>query len=653
MPLNTYTLNSRTLGGPRVPYKIDYPATKLVELDQNVVLRVNDARRLVLLDQNVQAVTDYAATKLVQLDQSVSANYPARRLVQLNQNVYDQDAPAGSAVVPMCVVYIDGQDVTGRVLISGVSVSHGEDQSASADLVLLYETDAPVMIPSLNGKPLVIEAFTDPSDANSETWRLFTGWIERSSYDRAQRAVRITGSDLRGERLGDSDKDELLQLTQAVYSEVTQTEGADGEDFVSEMMKTVSGSLVYNRDGELTFYSWLIDGETPSLTMIDNDVAYEDIKIDYQTRSDVVNSVTIKMSYRYTGLRTIQTTVEAIQQYQEWGGKYAGSFLRDTIIDRVESGFSPWIATEYTLQDMPTVRQARERLGALLIYRPNPYRCMGYTANLERYIAQPITEEYEITVTAPQSVRAYGKKITGSTMNFSVDAYADFERSDFEDRDAVYTPTTQSSPNRLFEWPTGGTLAKYGDNPALASYAADVVGGTLPVVDTKRPLFNAGTLAATLMARKEIRASHRKNFIEVLKYDLTQVDVGDVVELDTRVISAIGQCTGITYSISDSAGMTTLIKLQISSMDDDGAAPIEDWTAPPAPVLTVPPSPDTIPAKRTVNANGSINFNREEEKLEGQAPEVGTDYTDEGVTEVAVEYEMALENQSITLINGW
>lgn len=634
----------------------ELPDRELAGIDWGVFWRVNADRKMATISWDVLQATEYADSELAEVNWSVSRRLTERAMLGTWWRVYNESAPAptGRRYTDHVVVYIDGQDVSGRVKVNSVTVTHGEDQASSASITLLYEIDAPIMIPSLNGKPLTIEAYNDPTDPAAGTWRMFTGWIERSEYNRAARAVNITGSDLRSERLGGEDQGDLLQLTQAVYSEITQREDATGDAFVSEMMRTVSGSIGYDKSGNLNFYSWLIDGMTPALTLTDSDVSTSDIAIDYQTRSEIVNVVTIKMSYRYTGLRTMRTELHGEQSVREWGGSYAGSFIRSTIVDRIQSGFGSWIAVDYDLIDMPTIKQVQGVFGRYIAYARDPNRCMGYRATLERYIAQPITEEYSIRVVAPQSIRAYGKEIAGSDMSFSVDDNSDFDRSAFEDRDTVYQPTMKTSPSGLFKWPTGGTLVRQRDVGTMSSYIASTADGLgLPVAEGKRALFNAGMMAATLMARKEIRAAHRKNYIDVLKHSLVDIELGDVVQLDTRVISTVGQCTGITYTISDQIGLRTKIKLQVSSMDDTGPAPAESWLPPGAPTLTAAGSPSTLTAPKTTTRNGSTNFNLQDKVLEVTAPEVPERYTDEVVTNVSKVYEMALENQSITLINGW
>lgn len=652
MPLNRYTLNTRTLNGPAIEYRVEYPATQIIEFDQKVVFRINPERQLIGFDQNVQTVTPYAAAQLIEFDQNVIQNFPSKKLIAFNQFV-SEDGVVIPEELPPCVVYIDGKDV--RTLdrcVASVSVTYAEDQNTRASVEVVYEANAPILIPALNGKSLDIDVFNDANEPE----RLFTGWIERSSYNRESQSVDITASDLRSERIGEEDRDDLLQLTQAVYSEVTQKEEAEGDEFVNEMMKTVVGSLGYDKSGELYYYGWEIDGKPTNLLLNDNDFSYDSISVEYQTRSEVINSVEVNMDYRYTGLRVIQTEIEGKQDYREWGGKYAGSFVRNTIIDKVETGYSPWIATSYELYDMPTVRQARSMLGPLLIYRPLASRCMGFKASMERYLVQPITESYTLTVNAPQSIRAYGKEIRGSSLLFAVDSNADFDAAEFEQREAVYTPTTKSISGmfKIFEWPSGGTFAGWKGSAVTADYLANTSsGGTLPVVDTERPLFYAGLRAALLIAEKQIIESHRKNYVEVLKRGITDVSLGDVIEIDSSTLVTKGQCSSITYKIDKTNGLTSQIKLSISSMNDDGVIPVEDWTQPAIPPLDVLPSPHFVAAPRVMSGVGNINFNRAEEQLEVDAPELGEEITDEGITEVSKTYEVALENQDITLINGW
>lgn len=660
MTLNTRALNTATLNGGGVVTYIEVPAHQLVSFKQFVVFRVNASKMLVEVDQTVNSWTELASSKLIQFKQNVNANYSKRNLIQFSQRVYDSDSPVAQDLLPQIYVYINGKDVTSdeRVRMDSITISHGEGVGSTARLAIQYDDLMPVDITYLNGKPIDIFAVEDRSDINSPTWKMFTGWINDSTYNRTEGTVSLSCTDLREERLGAEDPDTLLQITQAVYSEATQREGAEGYEFVTDMMRTVSGDIGYDRYGNLYYYTWGTNGKTIDRTL-GGEIESDQISVDFQTRSDIVNVAKINFSYRYTALRTVKSTVEAIQHWREWGGNYAASFSKEDVISTIESGFSPWIATEYELVEEPTHKQATQAMGAkyggvsLLVYAPNPWRCMGYKAKVERYIAQPVTENWTITVKAPQSINAYGREVVGTVQTYAVDS--DYDRSDWEETTRAYKPITRLSRGGWYQWPVGGYLAKKsmlrgGTDPQLVDLTS---GGKMPVIDDNRPLVTAGMRAAYLAAVKEIVGSHRKNYIDVQLYGLHEWSLGEIVEIDNRIISTIGQCTGVTYTLSTTSGLRTDIKIQVSSMDDNSTPPSTGWYQPPDPKLSIPDNYTQIPAKRIVNSKGSVNFDRESVSLNGEAPEVPEIYTNEAETSIEVEYEVALENKPITLIHGW
>ncbi|SIQ13672.1 hypothetical protein [Marinobacterium stanieri] len=681
MPLNTYTINSHTLGGAPASFGTRYPARKLLTLRQSVYVerparklltlrqwvafRVTPARKLLTLRQQVVQTVNHPARKLLTLRQVVQRRVPARRLLTLRQQVFDPTAPV-TTKVPAARVVIGKKDVTSQTkLMSQIVINHGEDQPSTAAFHLRFEVNAPISIPAFHGKTVEIYTYTDPTDANSELERLFTGEVNDARYDRNTRAVVFDCSNLRGEQLGEEDQQELLQLTQAVYSEMTQKEGAEGNEFVNEMMKTVAGSLGYTREGDLYYYSWGTDGKPVDWTFTDADVHRNDITVDFQTRDQIKNTVSISLEYRYYALRTVTTTVKGVKGLQDFFSDGKGSFLRESLVDRIQNGFSPWFAIDYELYNTPPVG----KYGSIGVVRQRLDRGMGYTANLERYIAQPVTEHYEITVTAPQSVRAYRKEVKGTALSFAIES--DFDTATFEDREAVYAEQTMQRPARWTQWPTGGTIERWADAVATATYLAPTTdGGQIPVADDKRPLFNAGFGVSVKIGAKEIIQSHRQNYIDIVcRKRIIPAQIGQVAHINTRVPNAIGQITGLTYIIGDGI-RDTRVRTSISYMDDNGAVPAPNWDLPPVPALELPQDRTAITSpmiEGSLYTKGwgpglsaqatplirSINYNTEDSSLDVSAGEVPEQLIDEAETKAAHTFEVPLENADITLINGW
>jgi hypothetical protein len=157
---------------------------------------------------------------------------------------------------PAAYVIINGADVTGMTALDTVRITFNEDQAATAAVFMFVEMGAPVNIPSFHGKSIRIETHTDPNDINSEIIPLFNGWIETARHDRQRMGIEFRATDLRDERLGRESRQQLQQMTSALYSTVTQREDVNGREYVTELMRTAAGSLNYTRDGSLRYYSW-------------------------------------------------------------------------------------------------------------------------------------------------------------------------------------------------------------------------------------------------------------------------------------------------------------------------------------------------------------------------------------------------------------
>jgi len=120
----------------------ELPDRELMSIEWGTFWRVNAGLSMLTIEWNVLQTTEYPDRELLALDWRTYRNLSDRLLLGVNWRVYDADAPVqttGLTFADHVVVYINGQDVSGRVLLDSMTITHGEDQSSSADITLLYE----------------------------------------------------------------------------------------------------------------------------------------------------------------------------------------------------------------------------------------------------------------------------------------------------------------------------------------------------------------------------------------------------------------------------------------------------------------------------------------------------------------------------------
>src|SRR5690554_2610049 len=576
----------------------------------------------VVLSQQVRLVDP--AAQLITLSQSVQQIDRARQIVTLQQRVLGAGVAPSEVRPPAAYVIINGTDVTAMTALDSVRITFNEDQAATASIFLFVEMGAQVNIPSFHGKSIKIETHSDPSDINSKIIPLFTGWIEPARHDHVRGGIAFSCSDLRDERLGRESQQQLRQMTGAVFSSVTQKDDATGRDYVTELMRTAAGSLGYTRDGSLRYHSWGTTGKPVDFVVTNDQVSYNDLSTEFQTRSEVRNSVTITMQYRYSLLRSVSTLVDAYKprmlpdSSQPVAPYDLRTFDRDQLLQKIES-LGAWELISHTFYPLERFRNYRRRDGSMQYvldaywgpYGKKKYS-QGIKATLKRRVTQPVREEYTIKLIAPQSVDAYGEEVEGSSHNYAIDT--EFDRNLWEED---YKEANKRDPDT--------------SRAAVQAQA-----------DNKRTELQQAFNAAYLIGKKELIASHRKNYCSWVRHDIDPRNLGDIVQLNHRIVQTTGQLVGLEYRIADGVRQTSY-RVAVSYMDTSMQPPSENWT---------PPSrPAALPAG--VSIDSAAEYDTEEGAFQLEIGDISEQYTDEiEQKKSGLSYDVPLEIDGITLING-
>lgn len=176
-------------------------------------------------------------------------------------------------------------------------------------------------------------------------------------------------------------------------------------------------------------------------------------------------------------------------------------------------------------------------------------RCETATLWLHRRIAQPVTERWRVTVSAPDSVSALGtRKAQGATA--AIDATSSFNADAWE-KDLKVEPVITASTDYT----------------------------SLPTVS--RADIDAALVCLAAKARRQILASHRASRVTFTTVASTTLDLSQRLQVDSADLHAIGKVARFVerYAI-DSGRAETDIELAISALVGVGTAQDEPLQSP-------------------------------------------------------------------------
>ncbi len=495
---------------------------------------------LITLSQEVVKLSDVPGGTLINIQQTVERHVPGGALINLRQLVLtNPQAPEVRTRVTL-----GGNDVT-DITARGLTITATEGDARTARLRLRQLPKGPLDVPSYQGQAVTISRIIGGSLV-----ALFTGTVERPTWDRERRQLVLECSDLRGERLAKEDHGRLQQMTGGLYSDIAQREDASGEQWVRELMKTVPGSLDYTSAGVLRYSPWAVG--TPRYTLGASDIHDKEVSLEFATRSEIVNRVPATLEYRYFRRHTLTHSVQVSMRREAGTGlpKLGDIVPTKEAIRSALTGISDWNVIDYSVGSVPADGWYRDTSSAFVervawsatdAFRAT--RGMGGSADLERYISQPQREVYDISVEAPQSIDQFGE-IAGSELRVSAETRID--GSVFEER--------------------GCTVVVDPDDRR-----ADV---DLAIQSIQR------------QGERQILAAHRKNYAEMIykgaARDPLPVEIGDPISVDVGEIAATGTVTEFSHAMTEAGDVYTSLKLAVSRVDSSVTV-TEDWSLPAQP----------------------------------------------------------------------
>lgn len=570
-------------------------------------LGIKQPAQTLQLDQDVVFHETQPAVTLG-LDQQVRGKAPAIRLLTLQQRVLAAGtSPTDEENWPAAAYVELGGSLYPCVENSEVNSTHAEDQGSSAAFTILPPKGEVLNIPALQGQTAVVTTHADPRDASSPLVTMFTGRVSTAAPVREKYAVNLQLSDLRDERL--AQEQDLETLLDGPFSPAVQNPDATGLALVQERMRTVSGSIGYTRDGTLNFYEWGTTGKPLALNLTGWDVERAGFTPQFQDRKSIVNAFNIEATYRYMRLNSFTAGIEARRDRIINTNTSAGfvasqdtqTFASDSMVDRANS-FQPWETIDYSvisasqLGTGTRVINGQSVQGTVETTGTLEGRAVGFRATLQRRIAQPVTLTQKYKIVAQASIDGYQSEAEGGKQTASIQV--DFSREKWEEGDQ-----------------TSGANGKTAELQQAVN-------------------------ACYYIGRKEILASHRRNYISFQIGDIVPLELGQIVAITSKTVTATGQIVNLEYAIRN--GRRRVTSVRIACFFYPGAEVDHDAGTPPDASFVAKGG-----AARTWNVQGGYA----DGVLTAEAPEIADYYTEEIKDEETRSGSVIIENKPLILVN--
>lgn len=462
------------------------------------------------------------------------------------------------------VVSLDGADVSER--LTGRLRIEAEEGAARIAQFTLLPVGGVIAITAWVGRPVAIDIIQDGA-----AHRRFTGTVDHPRYDPATRQVTLICTDARQEQLDAMDAAAVAALIPGSrWTADIFDEEADGLRHAEDRLSTLPASLDLALDGstwQLTPWAAKLAADHEFSAALD-----ESLGIEVAERRTLVNEVHVELDYRFTRLRHRERDWYWIWQWP------SSNF-----------GFCAWFVDTTELPDAGMIEKAAEGGGwtpyaqsFVYEYLPpsqNPPVCgvqagwinrdVGVLHALQaqwtaaRRVAQAVTEQYRLTVHAPQSITRHGV-VVGRERGV---AHTDRDTAEWEREPARERPP-EAVEDALGDWII---------DQADRDQSDDAIETLLAV------------------ARTRILAAHRRNYVAwQWPAVVPGLDRSHTVRVEADGTTAQGKVAQLIEELDiDSGALVTTIRIAVSRAGDTAPVTEDPLEAPAAPDTTPAGSPST------------------------------------------------------------
>lgn len=446
---------------------------------------------------------------------------------------------------------IDGADVSGA--LTGVARVTATEGGARLAELTINPPGGPFAPLDYVGKTLTLD-YVPVIAGTPVPLRLFTGRIDTPDYDFDACLLTLSCVDDLQNRVAALDRATLDALIGGRFTEAVQGAIDDHWDYAQACLSTVAASLDAGPHGGLRVTPW--ESAAVWATFGVGQLIYPRTRVSYPQRSTIVNAVSIEFDYRYPRLRQRYTALG-------WSG---------TLIDMAPTGYqypsqqdilgaaggSGWIVTDAAFWPAPA---AIPHTSGGFVYPAEDAIDMAILKLTQRH-SQTVTEEFRLTVQAPESIAANG------TLPHSLRGALQSEFDGGAWESALDVPPLM---------PAGGDM----------DWSPDATRG------------DADHALQTLLdqARVKILGSHRSTRVANSTVCNPDIDLDKRIAIATPALDAEGKVVEVVHELDFGAGAATTA-FTLGCFGAGGAGIV-------TPSTLVPPAPPP-PAAETQDWRGSV-----------------------------------------------
>lgn len=321
-------------------------------------------------------------------------------------------------------VIVGGVDMSAR-LTGSVSVDRERGAAGVASFVLQLAA-GPVLPSEWVGRTVQVFYLSTAQGVTTEALR-YTGRIVKTEWSSQLRQLACQCGDQLQPRVEALEVAQIDALTPAAFWSADVFDPVAGRsrwDYAQERMSTIAASLDSATDGTLRVSSWYAGA--PDFEFGPNTTLYDSMSVSYADLTALTNTVEVEADHRFS--RLWQQNIS-----YSWANPAAGIGVSFCVWRR-ESGETPDVDMLVSAADGAglTVLDGAvyNRLPPSGVYCDPPAGWVNKYPDLllaadfvgGRRWAQPVTEQYRFTVTAPASVATAGAVITRDRLAFEVES---------------------------------------------------------------------------------------------------------------------------------------------------------------------------------------------------------------------------------------
>ena len=449
-----------------------------------------------------------------------------------------------------CILIINGYHVPNSQIVGTADINRTENDASLMTLTLLPDTGV-IDIDFYQGKSITLDIQTV-----NGIKRIYTGVIDIPEIDLIAETITLRCTDRRTEQLNN----QLPGLTDTIglwSPHIFQTPRDTAEE-VEQRLTTTPTAVDFDAYGNYTVTSWTPKA-TADFTLTDSDVYRNKPAVELTSRGRITNKIDIKFQYRYERFFHIERTftwTSPINNDICLLLQYGYSLTpRAAVVAAIDAVGWPVVDGNITFTDIwpsgwykcgslqigwSTVQlqgvnelvtdeggntvsdSSGNPLYSARITNATDYAaiyCMGATWKGSQQWAQNLTEEYTLSVQAPQSQTQFGT--IQQDVQYAIDDPADI--GNWEEN-VYYTSNNGMSSNYFIDQ------------------------------DTTRNEFNVAMNVALNQAKTTIVGSHRDTRVMVDTFIWPEIDLRHTVLVNTDEIVAKGKVFNIRHQINISTG---------------------------------------------------------------------------------------------------